>query len=114
VVRPGSGQAALLLHHGPVNTSERLLDALQAHERWAASFGPYQPHPAVEVSDDRLAGPLAELLERLGDNYPYGHPRYAAQMLKPPHPVAVVGYLAAMLVNPNNHALDGGPATSAM
>ena len=35
-------------------------------------------------------------------------------MLKPPHPAAVVGYLAAMLINPNNHALDGGPATAAM
>jgi glutamate/tyrosine decarboxylase-like PLP-dependent enzyme len=35
-------------------------------------------------------------------------------MLKPPHPVAVVGYLTAMLVNPNNHALDGGPATARM
>jgi glutamate/tyrosine decarboxylase-like PLP-dependent enzyme len=35
-------------------------------------------------------------------------------MLKPPHPVAVAGYLAAMLVNPNNHALDGGPGTSAL
>src|SRR5215468_4002731 len=27
---------------------------------------------------------------------------------------AVAGFLAAMLINPNNHALDGGPATSAM
>ena len=35
-------------------------------------------------------------------------------MLKPPHPVAVAGYLAAMLVNPNNHALDGGPGTSGL
>jgi glutamate/tyrosine decarboxylase-like PLP-dependent enzyme len=35
-------------------------------------------------------------------------------MLKPPHPAAVVGYLTAMLVNPNNHALDGGPATATM
>jgi glutamate/tyrosine decarboxylase-like PLP-dependent enzyme len=33
-------------------------------------------------------------------------------MLKPPHPAAVAGYVAAMLVNPNNHALDGGRATS--
>jgi glutamate/tyrosine decarboxylase-like PLP-dependent enzyme len=47
-------------------------------------------------------------------HYPFFHPRYAGQMLKPPHPVAVVGYLAAMLVNPNNHALDGGPGTSAL
>ena len=52
--------------------------------------------------------------ERLQDNYPFFHPRYAGQMLKPPHPAAVVGYLAAMLINPNNHALDGGPATAAM
>jgi glutamate/tyrosine decarboxylase-like PLP-dependent enzyme len=28
--------------------------------------------------------------------------------------VAVAGYLAAMTINPNNHALDGGPATGAM
>ena len=35
-------------------------------------------------------------------------------MLKPPHPAAVLGYVTAMLINPNNHALDGGPATAAM
>ena len=35
-------------------------------------------------------------------------------MLKPPHPAAVAGYVAAMLINPNNHALDGGLATSRM
>jgi glutamate/tyrosine decarboxylase-like PLP-dependent enzyme len=97
-----------------MDTGSWLLKVLQANEQWAASFGPYQTHPSVEVSGERLAGPVAELLERLGDNYPFGHPRYAAQMLKPPHPVAVVGYLAAMLINPNNHALDGGPATAAM
>ena len=45
----------------------------------------------------------------MAGNYPFFHPRFAGQMLKPPHPVAVAGYLAAMLVNPNNHALDGGP-----
>ena len=48
------------------------------------------------------------------DNYPFFHPRYAGQMLKPPHPAAVIGYVTAMLINPNNHALDGGPATAAM
>ena len=35
-------------------------------------------------------------------------------MLKPPHPAAMVGYVATMLINPNNHALDGGPATAQM
>ena len=51
---------------------------------------------------------------RLQDNYPFQHPRYAGQMLKPPHPVAVAAYAATMLINPNNHALDGGPATAAL
>ncbi len=35
-------------------------------------------------------------------------------MLKPPHPVARLAYTLAMFVNPNNHALDGGRATSSM
>ena len=46
---------------------------------------------------------------RLGDNYPYFHPLYAGQMLKPPHPVARAAYALAMTINPNNHARDGGP-----
>jgi glutamate/tyrosine decarboxylase-like PLP-dependent enzyme len=35
-------------------------------------------------------------------------------MLKPPHPVARLAYALATFVNPNNHALDGGRASSAM
>src|ERR1700691_4126725 len=66
------------------------------------------------VSDARFATPSAEFTSRLTDNYPFFHPAYAGQMLKPPHPAAVAGYLAAMLINPNNHALDGGAATAAM
>jgi glutamate/tyrosine decarboxylase-like PLP-dependent enzyme len=50
----------------------------------------------------------------MAGSYPFHHPRYAGQMLKPPHPVAIAAYTAAMHVNSNNHALDGGPATSAM
>src|SRR2546421_152824 len=62
----------------------------------------------------RLAEVLNATAERLQDNYPYFHPLYAGQMLKPPHPVARLAYALAMWINPNNHALDGGPATSAM
>lgn len=51
---------------------------------------------------------------RLGDNYPYFHPLYAGQMLKPPHPVARAAYALAMVINPNNHARDGGRASSEM
>src|SRR5215469_12791475 len=57
---------------------------------------------------------LNDAATRLHDNYPYGHPLYAGQMLKPPHPIARAAYALAMSVNPNNHALDGGRASSAM
>jgi tyrosine decarboxylase / aspartate 1-decarboxylase len=57
---------------------------------------------------------LGEVAARLGDNYPYFHPLYAGQMLKPPHPVARAAYALATWINPNNHALDGGRASTAM
>jgi len=63
---------------------------------------------------ERAAGVLEEAAERLGDNYPYFHPLYAGQMLKPPHPAARAAYALAMALNPNNHALDGGRASSRM
>jgi glutamate/tyrosine decarboxylase-like PLP-dependent enzyme len=72
--------------------------------------------PAAESAFDESA--VAKVLEaaakRLGDNYPYFHPLYAGQMLKPPHPVARAAYALAMKINPNNHARDGGRASSAM
>ena len=57
---------------------------------------------------------LEAVAHRLRDNYPYFHPLYAGQMLKPPHPLARAAYALAMKINPNNHALDGGRASSAM
>jgi glutamate/tyrosine decarboxylase-like PLP-dependent enzyme len=57
---------------------------------------------------------LFEAADRLQDNYPYFHPLYAGQMLKPPHPVARMAYALALWINPNNHALDGGRASSRM
>jgi tyrosine decarboxylase/aspartate 1-decarboxylase len=63
---------------------------------------------------ERLGDTLIATAQRLRDNYPYFHPLYAGQMLKPPHPVALLAYALAMTINPNNHALDGGRATSAM
>jgi glutamate/tyrosine decarboxylase-like PLP-dependent enzyme len=57
---------------------------------------------------------LQDVAERLKDNYPYGDPLYAGQMLKPPHEVARRAYEMALKINPNNHALDGGRASSAM
>jgi glutamate/tyrosine decarboxylase-like PLP-dependent enzyme len=57
---------------------------------------------------------MAELAARLRNTYPYPDPRYAGQMLKPPAAIAWAAYATAMLLNPNNHALDGGPATAEM
>ena len=91
-----------------------LAEAQRWHQDWAAGFGPVPEHPSLQVSDEQFGAAFAELTGRLADNYPFFHPRYAGQMLKPPHPAAVAGYLAAMLINPNNHALDGGPATARM
>jgi glutamate/tyrosine decarboxylase-like PLP-dependent enzyme len=91
------------------------LDAARAFDRaFRGRWEPVAPAPAAEVDQGRLAAAWEEYSGRLQDNYPYFHPRYAGQMLKPPHPVAMAGYLAAMTVNPNNHALDAGPATGAM
>ncbi|HJP79323.1 MAG TPA: aminotransferase class V-fold PLP-dependent enzyme [Pseudonocardiaceae bacterium] len=91
-----------------------LTEAVTAHQQWADDFGSFDQHDALRISDDRFAEVFGEFTERLGENYPFFHPRYAGQMLKPPHSAAVVGYLTAMLINPNNHALDGGPATARM
>ncbi len=57
---------------------------------------------------------LREASARLREGYPYGDPMYAGQMQKPPHPIARLAYALAMRVNPNNHSLDGGRASSAM
>ena len=91
-----------------------LSGAVEAVAEWQEGFGPFETDPSMLVSDERFASVFAELTGRLRGNYPFFHPSYAGQMLKPAHPAAVAGYLAAMLINPNNHALDGGPATGQM
>jgi glutamate/tyrosine decarboxylase-like PLP-dependent enzyme len=97
-----------------VDLERWLTEAVRAVQDWQRGFGSYAVHESVQVSDEQFAVAFGELAGRLTDNYPFFHPAYAGQMLKPPHPAAVAGYLAAMLINPNNHALDGGPATAAM
>ena len=63
---------------------------------------------------EKLDEKLRELAGRLVRHYPFHQPIYAGQMLKPPHPVAWLAYALAMTINPNNHALDGGPEASYM
>ena len=90
-------------------TPQALSEALRLLERGFASLPDTAPPEA-----DCMGALLAEVAERLGDNYPYFHPLYAGQMLKPPHPVARAAYALATWINPNNHALDGGRASTAM
>jgi glutamate/tyrosine decarboxylase-like PLP-dependent enzyme len=86
----------------------------EALKKLDQGFGHLPPLERGAAEMDRLAEVLGATAERLKDNYPYFHPLYAGQMLKPPHPVARLAYALAMWINPNNHALDGGRATTAM
>ena len=106
-----------VLHSGPAGygeLAEQLRQAVGKMSGWTAGYGDFAPHPSLDVPLDQLERATSALHERLRDNYPFFHPRYVGQMLKPPHPAAVIGYVSAMLINPNNHALDGGPATARM
>ncbi len=98
----------------PAAFDAHLAQVLEAHRAWEGSFVPFETDGTTRVEPAVLSAAVTELCARLQENYPHFHPLYAGQMLKPPHPAAVVGYVAAMLVNPNNHALDGGRATAAM
>jgi len=99
----------------PPPSLEALVHRALSHvDDWEASWGAFDRHPALGVEPDRLDDAFGRYLDRLEDNYPFHHPRYAGQMLKPPHPIAVAAYVAAQRINPNNHALDGGPPTSQM
>ena len=88
-------------------------DGAEAFERLRTGFGDLPPTPD-NYDEAAIARVLWEVAERLKDNYPYFHPLYAGQMMKPPHPVARLAYGLAQWINPNNHALDGGRASSAM
>ena len=98
----------------PKNGLDEFLQCLGAAQmRLDEGFARLPPSPHPVLGED-AAAILAEAAERLHDNDPYDHPLYAGQMLKPPHPIARAAYTLAMSVNPNNHALDGGRASSAM
>jgi glutamate/tyrosine decarboxylase-like PLP-dependent enzyme len=98
---------------GQLDTDSLLLlhDALARLEE---GFSKLPPIEAGASDPAALRRVLDDVADRLRDNYPYFHPQYAGQMLKPPHAVARLAYALAMWINPNNHALDGGRASSAM
>jgi len=104
----GCREQPMLLERRTIEALPRAVDDL---DRGFANLPLFE---AADAGRDRIPEVLEEVARRLGDNYPYFHPLYAGQMLKPPHPVARAAYSLATWVNPNNHALDGGRASSAM
>ncbi len=86
----------------------------RALEQLEAGFSGLPDFDAAPPGAAGLDSVMRETALRLADNYPYFHPLYAGQMLKPPHPIARAAYALATWINPNNHALDGGRASSAM
>jgi len=103
-----SGPVSGLLDKASLHLLQEALDRLDKGFAHLPQTGP-------AACDLGKMGPvLLEVAGRLADNYPYFHPLYAGQMLKPPHPVARLAYMLALWINPNNHALDGGRASSAM
>src|SRR6202162_764505 len=96
----------MALDHKSLEVFARALEELDAGFSQLPEFTPAPP------GGERMNQILLSLAEKLQDNYPYFHPLYAGQMLKPPHPVARLAYALAMWVHPNNHALDGGRARS--
>ncbi|MCF8094357.1 MAG: aminotransferase class I/II-fold pyridoxal phosphate-dependent enzyme [Desulfobacteraceae bacterium] len=86
----------------------------EALQRLEEGFKDLPDHGGDALDTEGLRSVILEVAEKMHENYPYHHPLYAGQMLKPPHPVARLAYMLAMWLNPNNHALDGGRASSAM
>ncbi|MBN1655038.1 MAG: aspartate aminotransferase family protein [Deltaproteobacteria bacterium] len=87
-----------------------LVESLRRLDGGFAELADFSP----EIDLERMREVLEEVAFRMRDNFPYHHPLYAGQMLKPPHPIARLAYCLALWINPNNHALDGGRASSAM
>jgi tyrosine decarboxylase / aspartate 1-decarboxylase len=94
------------------DTALRLLAAALPQLEACFRALPVQARPSLDV--DAMAAIMTQVAERMAGDYPYFHPLYAGQMLKPPHPLARAAYALAMGMNPNNHALDGGRASSRM
>jgi glutamate/tyrosine decarboxylase-like PLP-dependent enzyme len=104
------GQA--LMEARDVRLEPELVNRLARRTEALAPLGSLSTEKVTLTAPELTA--LERLAERLANTYPYGEPRYVGQMLKPPHPLAWAAYATAMLLNPNNHALDGGPATAEM
>ncbi len=91
-----------------LNLLDNLLNKLES------GFSDLPSATSNSSNEKEIESILYEVTELLKDNFPYFHPLYAGQMLKPPHTIARLAYMLSLWINPNNHALDGGRASSKM
>ncbi len=89
-------------------------DGVKHIQEWESRWPSVPRDDSLRIDPAKAESVLNDLGDRLRDNYPFFHPDYAGQMLKPPHEIALAAYAMAQRINPNNHALDGGPATAAL
>ena len=73
-----------------------LKKGIDSLNEWVSSFGTWAPDETLQVPDHRADEVFNRLAERLQCNFPFEHPVYAGQMLKPPHPLAWAAYAMAI------------------
>ena len=61
----------------------------QALAKLAAGYD-HLPEHKTQYDQQKALSVLLQVAEKMWDNYPYGHPQYAGQMLKTPHPGKVI------------------------
>lgn len=84
-----------------MDTRGRLTEAFDTWSAWADA----------QAGDDSRHAVLAEHL-RAGR--PFSHPAYAGHLVRPPHRAALLGLLAATLVDPEDRAFDDESTTAAL
>ena len=89
-------------------------ELLESHAAWRTSFYPQDAslYPSGNSNNEILTNALHQLIEKSTQGIPTFHPRYSAQMTKDTTIPAILGNLAFLLTNPNNHAYEGGPVTT--
>jgi glutamate/tyrosine decarboxylase-like PLP-dependent enzyme len=103
---------------------ERLVtEALRDHVFWRRNFHPEdgltiqesdKRHPGYEQAVGTLTQELMGLLAALKRDIPFFSGRYKGHMIYEPTLAAQVGYIAALLYNPNNIAAEAAPVTTTL
>ncbi len=98
-----------------------LLQVFRDHVYWRRNFHPEDP-PVISHAEQYSKGFLAfwgnferelfALLGRLKSDIPFFSPRYIGHMLSETSIAGIVGYIAAMLYNPNNVSWEASPVTT--